>query len=121
MDGTIRSSSHIANDYKVLAALQQYPWDRVNGQTPLGAGRDDAFPAGIKIGAWNGSGALYGTRAQVREARRLLRRRPAGKASRLEFLDDRKLRLASLFAKPYEMVSGWKLERMLAVLKPVYG
>jgi 4-cresol dehydrogenase (hydroxylating) len=121
MDGTIRSSSHIANDYKVLSALQQYPWDRVNGQTPLGPGEMEHFRAELKIGAWNGSGALYGTRAQVREARRLLRQALAGKASRLEFLDDRKLRVASMFAKPYEMISGWKLERMLAVLKPVYG
>ena len=28
----------------------------------------------MKIGIWNGSGALYGTKAQVKEARRLLRR-----------------------------------------------
>jgi len=121
MDATIRSSSHIANDYKVLAALQQYPWERVNGKTPLGPDEMSQFRKELKIGAWNGSGALYGTRAQVREARRLLRRALAGKASRLEFLDDRKLRTASLFAKPYEMISGWKLERIMAVLKPVYG
>lgn len=121
MDSTIRSSSHIANDYKVLSALQQYPWDRVHGRTPLGPTEMTDFREELKIGAWNGSGALYGTRAQVREARRLLRRALAGKASRLEFLDDRKLRVASLFAKPYELISGWKLERMLAVLKPVFG
>jgi len=75
----------------------------------------------LKIGAWNGSGALYGTKAQVKEARRLIRRALAGKATRLEFLDDRKLRLATIFAKPYEWFSGWNLERTLAVLKPVYG
>ena len=121
MDGTIRSSSHIANDYKVLAALQQYPWERLKDKTPLEPGEMTRFHKELKIGAWNGSGALYGTRAQVREARRLLRRALAGKASRLEFLDDSKLRLASLFAKPYEFVSGWNLRRMLAVLKPVYG
>jgi len=27
LNGTIRSSSHIANDYKVLQALRQYPWE----------------------------------------------------------------------------------------------
>jgi 4-cresol dehydrogenase (hydroxylating) len=26
LNGTIRSASHIANDYKVLSALRQYPW-----------------------------------------------------------------------------------------------
>lgn len=121
LDGTIRSASHIANDYKVLAALQQYPWEAANGKTPLDSGLMAKFRDELKIGAWNGSGALYGTRAQVREARRLLRRALAGKATRLQFLDDRLLRLAARFARPYQFFSGWNLERMLAVLKPVYG
>jgi len=121
MNGTIRSSSHIANDYKVVSALEQYPWEATQGQTPLCGPLMDKFRRDLKIGAWNGSGALYGTRAQVKEARRLLRKALAGKATRLEFLDDRKLSLASRFAKLYERVSGWNLTRTLAVLKPVYG
>jgi 4-cresol dehydrogenase (hydroxylating) len=121
MNGTIRSSSHIANDYKVLSALQQYPWKEAQGETPLRGPLMEQFRHELKIGAWNGSGALYGTKAQVKEARRLLRRALAGKATRLEFLDDRKLSLASRFAKVYERISGWNLTRTLAVLKPVYG
>ena len=121
LDGTIRSASHIANDYKVLAALQQYPWQAANGKTPLQSGLMAKFRDELKIGAWNGSGALYGTRAQVKEARRLLRRALAGKAAKLQFLDDRLLGLASRFAKPYQFFTGWNLERMLAVLQPVYG
>jgi 4-cresol dehydrogenase (hydroxylating) len=121
MNGTIRSSSHIGNDYKVLSALQQYPWEATGGQTPLQEPLMAQFRRELKIGAWNGSGALYGTKAQVAEARRLLRAALKGKASRLEFLDDRKLRLASRFAGVYQKISGWNLKRTLAVLKPVYG
>lgn len=121
MNGTIRSASHIANDYKVLSALQQYPWQRTEGQTPLRGPLLEQLRRELKIGAWNGSGALYGTPAQVREARRLMRRALKGNASRLEFLDDRKLEWASRFAGLYERISGWNLTRMLAVLKPVYG
>jgi 4-cresol dehydrogenase (hydroxylating) len=121
LNGTIRSASHIANDYKVLQALQQYPWEETNGATPLGADAMAGFRRTLKIGAWNGSGALYGTRGQVKEARRLIRRALAGKASRLEFMDDRRLRLASRFARVYQYFTGWNLERTLAVLKPVYG
>jgi 4-cresol dehydrogenase (hydroxylating) flavoprotein subunit len=121
LDGTIRSASHIANDYKVISALQQYPWEAAGGRTPLEGELLDRMRRDLKIGAWNGSGALYGTRGQVKEARRLLRKALNGVANRLEFLDDRKLELASLFAKPYQWISGWNLEKTLAVLKPVYG
>jgi 4-cresol dehydrogenase (hydroxylating) flavoprotein subunit len=121
MNGTIRSASHIGNDYKVLSALQQYPWERTGGETPLREPLMEQFRAELRIGAWNGSGALYGTKSQVAEARRLLRMALKNKAERLEFLDDRKLELASRFAGLYQKISGWDLKRTLAVLKPVYG
>ncbi len=110
MNGTIRSSSHIGNDYKVLSALQQYPWERMQGRTPLGDADMAQFRRELKIGVWNGSGALYGTKAQVAEARRLLRLALKNKASKLEFLDDRKLRLAARFAGVYQKLSGWDLK-----------
>ncbi len=121
MAGVIRSASHIANDYKVLSALQQYPWEETGGATPLAGEAMERFRKEAKIGPWNGSGALYGTKAQVKESRRLLRQALKGKAQRLQFLDDRMLELAGRFAKPYQMLTGWNLQRTLAVLKPVYG
>ena len=121
LDHTIRGASHIANDYKVLSALEQYPWERAGGRTPLREPLMREFRRELRIGAWNGSGALYGTRAQVKEARRLLQRALRGIASKLQFLDDRMLRVASAFAGPYEMLTGWRLQRMLALLRPVYG
>jgi 4-cresol dehydrogenase (hydroxylating) len=121
LNGTIRSASHIANDYKVISALQQYPWQETGGQTPLCGPALEGIRRKLRIGYWNGSGALYGTKAQVREARRLLRAALAGRASKLQFVDDRLLRLAARFATPYKLFTGWDLNRMLAVLKPVYG
>jgi 4-cresol dehydrogenase (hydroxylating) len=81
----------------------------------------ERFRRDLRIGRWNGSGALYGSFAQVKEARRLLRRALAGKATKLEFLDDRRFRMASKFAGLYQFFSGWDLRRILAVLEPVYG
>ena len=121
LSGALRSASHIANDYKVLSGLQQYPWEETGGSTPLCGDTMDRFRRQLKIGAWNGTGALYGTRAQVKESRRLLRKALAGRAQKLEFLDDRMLRVAAVLAKPYQFVTGWNLKRVLAMLQPVYG
>jgi len=121
LDHTIRGASHIANDYKVLSALGQYPWERAGGRTPLREPLMRELRRELKIGVWNGSGALYGARAQVKEARRLLRLALRGTASKLQFLDDRMLRVASAFARPYEFFTGWNLNRTLALLRPVYG
>ncbi len=43
------------------------------------------------------------------------------KVERLQFLDDRMLGLASRFAKPYQLVTGWDLRRTLELVRPVYG
>jgi 4-cresol dehydrogenase (hydroxylating) len=121
LNGTIRSSSHIANDYKLISGLRQYPWEETGGETPLRGEPLEKLRRELKIGAWSGSGALYGTKVQVEEAGRLLRIALEGKASQLQFLDDDMLAMAANSADADEKASGWNMKRMLAVLKPVYG
>jgi 4-cresol dehydrogenase (hydroxylating) len=121
LDGTLRSAVHIGNDYKVLAGIQQYPWDEAGGRTPLAPDVVRSLRGKLKFGAWNGSGALYGTARQIAEARRMVRAALRGQVARLEFLDARKLRLAQRFAKPYGMLTGWDLSRTLELVKPVFG
>jgi 4-cresol dehydrogenase (hydroxylating) flavoprotein subunit len=121
LSGTLRSAVHIGNDYKVLNGLQQYPWAEMQGRTPLEPADMVAFRARLRIGLWNGSGGLYGTAAQVAEARRLVRRALKGIASQVQFLDDRLLALAQRFAGPYRLVTGWDLSATLELLAPVYG
>jgi 4-cresol dehydrogenase (hydroxylating) len=121
MNGTLRSAMHIANDYKVVSAIQQYPWDVTGGSTPLRPEAMKSFRKKYNCGVWNGSGGLYGTRAQVAEARRLVKEALRGRVARLQFLDDRKLELAARFAKPYGAITGWNLSRALELVRPVYG
>jgi 4-cresol dehydrogenase (hydroxylating) len=118
MDGTLRSAVHIGNDYKVLAGICQFPWEE---QMPLSPERMKVLRAKAKFARWSGSGALYGTRGQVAEARKLLRRALDGKTDKLQFLDDRKLALASRFKGVYKTISGLDLTRTLQLLRPVYG
>ncbi|MBL8212720.1 MAG: FAD-binding oxidoreductase, partial [Bryobacterales bacterium] len=103
----------------VLSAIRQYPWDRMNGQTPLSAATMAGLRQELNFGVWNGSGGLYGTRAQVNEAARLLKRALKGKASRLQVLDDRLLHLAGRFAKPWGWLTGWDISRAIELAKPV--
>ena len=121
LSGTLRSAAHIGNDYKVLNGLQQYPWAEMGGRTPMMPDDLAPFRQRLRIGLWNGSGGLYGTRAQVAEARRLVKQQLKGIAGRLQFLDDRLLGMAKRFAAPYRLVTGWDLSSALALLEPVYG
>jgi 4-cresol dehydrogenase (hydroxylating) flavoprotein subunit len=121
MSGTLRSAIHVGNDYKVLGGMQQYPWKETGGSTPLKPEQMAGFRKRMNFGAWNGSGGLYGTRRQVAEARRLLRRELAGKVSRLQFLDDRRLALATRFSRLFRLTAGWDLSRALELVRPVYG
>jgi 4-cresol dehydrogenase (hydroxylating) len=75
----------------------------------------------MNFGVWNGSGGLYGTRAQVDEASRLLKRALKGKASRVQVLDERLLGLAERFAKPYGWLTGWDISRAVELARPVMG
>jgi 4-cresol dehydrogenase (hydroxylating) len=121
LNGTLRSTVHIANDYKVLSGMQQYPWAEAEGRTPLPADVMQRLRKQRHFGAWNASGGLYGTRAQVSEARRLLRGALAGKVDKLQFLDARKLRMASRFCGLYRLLTGWDLSRALELVRPLFG
>jgi len=121
LNNTIRSTVHIGNDYKVLSGIQQYPWKETGGRIPLIEGTMADLRKKLHFGRWNGSGGLYGTRKQVAEARRLIRRALAGRVNKLQFLDDRLLELAGRFAKPYQWATGWDISRTLELVRPVYG
>ena len=64
------------------------------------------FRQKLNIGAWNGSGGLYGTRGQVRDARAQVRKALRGKVDRLQFVDDRLLGIMRTFAGPFRLSPG---------------
>jgi 4-cresol dehydrogenase (hydroxylating) len=121
MDGTLRSVMHIGNDYKVMAASGKFPWHRTGGQTPLEPQTMAILRTEMGIGAWSGSGGLYGTPAQVAEGKRRLRRALRGKVVRLQFVNDRVLRVMRRFGGLLGLVMRMDVPRMLTVLDPVYN
>ena len=121
LDGTIKSAVHVGNSYKVLSAIRQYPWQEANNVTPLPQETMDYFAQSWDFAAWNGSGGIYGTKKQVAEARRLIKKALKGKVRKLQFIDDTLLSIASRFSKQYRQFTGLNLPEMLKLLKPVYG
>jgi 4-cresol dehydrogenase (hydroxylating) len=121
MDGTLRSVIHVGNDYKVVAATGRYPWDQTGGRTPLGPEDMARLREALGVGRWSGSGGLYGTAPQVKDAKRRLRRALEGKVPRLQFVDDRVLGLLRRFPRAIGSIMRMDVEKTLAVLEPVYG
>jgi 4-cresol dehydrogenase (hydroxylating) len=121
LNGTLRSSIHIGNDYKVLSGLQQYPWDFMNDRTPLLPSDMKHFRKRGNFGAWNGSGGLYGSPGQVKEAKRLVRRALKDKVNRLQFVNEKTIALAERFSRVYSWITGWDLSRALELVKPIIG
>jgi 4-cresol dehydrogenase (hydroxylating) flavoprotein subunit len=118
LNGTLRSAVHIANDYKVLAGIRQFPWEE---SAPLSPKRMRVLRKEMKFCRWSGSGALYGTARQVAEAKRLLREALKGSVDKLQFLDERKLELAAHFQGVYKLLSGLDLSRTLTLIRPVFN
>ena len=119
MQELLRSAMHIANDYKVLGGLRQYPWEETRGKTPLAPEVMAKFRKEMTFGYWNVSGGLYGTRAQVTEAKRLLRKGLAHLPGKPNFVTVKKLQMAKRFAAPFKLVTGWDIRRTVELVEPV--
>ena len=121
LDGTINSAMHIANDYKVLGAIQRYPWQKTENKTPLNKDILKELGYSWDFGAWNGSGALYGTKEEIAVARKKIKKQLRGKVKKLRFLDDKLLKIAEHIQTPYYWLTKVNLPEMLKLIKPVYN
>jgi len=120
LHGHIQSAMHIGNAYRVLSTIEQYPWDDARGVTPLPEHVLEMYAKKWKFGAWNGSGALYGTRRQVAESRKIISKRLKNMVDRLQFMDDRGLEVARKIQKPYQWFTGVNLPKLLKLIEPVH-
>ncbi|MCG8685517.1 MAG: FAD-binding oxidoreductase [Desulfobacterales bacterium] len=87
LSGQLRSLIHIGNDLRVLSSFNQYPWERAKNQTPLSDDLRELFCKKGGFGAWNISGAIYGSKAQVRTTKKELKNALKG-LGRINFIGD---------------------------------
>lgn len=121
LNGTIQSALHLGNGYRILSAILQYPWEAMQGNTPLPPETLAEYGKQWQFGAWNGSVGLYGTRKQVAETKRILRRALKGHVRRILYMDDRQLKIAKFIKKPYMRLTGLNLPELLKIMEPVHG
>lgn len=74
LDGTVRSTVHIANDLRVISAKTSYPYWLTGGRTPLPDPVRQHLRRKFGVGAWNLMGGLYGSRGMTRQAAKEIRR-----------------------------------------------
>ncbi len=92
LDGIVRSKIHMINDFTAFSVvLGQYPKHLADDLGRLSEPTLAKMRRQFNIGAWSYGGGLYGTKDQVRAARKRMKRelRPLG---RLTFIDDYKAR-----------------------------
>jgi 4-cresol dehydrogenase (hydroxylating) len=119
--GILNSAVHVGNDLRIISSLRRYPWDYTGGQVPLPGDVLARLRRETGVAAWNISGSLTGTRAQVRAAARTLRR-AAGSVGRVVFVGDWKLAVGQRVVRLLQKF-GWAdvLARQLEGLVPNYG
>ena len=114
--GVVDSVVHVGNDLRVAAARRRYPREAAGGHA-LDPDARRAMRRELGLGSWNGSGALYGSRAMTRAAAREVRRVLGPHTSRLLFFDDRTARLARGVQRVAARlgIGGSRIERLGAV------
>ncbi len=124
--GVITCLPHIANEFRVLGGLQQYPWQRAEelklSGFPLPAVIKGELQQKWQVGNWNVSGALYGTKEQVANAKLQIKKALSGvPLSRLNFISDERLNFIERYQKLIARLTGMDISGMLKVLKPVHN
>ena len=120
MEGVVQSTVHMANDLRVISARRRYPWELTGGQTPLPESVRAELRGAAGIGAWNVMGGLYGTRAQISAACRVVKRR-LGSLAHVHFFTARKIRWARRLARTLAATrAGRSLDEMIDSAASVY-
>ncbi len=117
----IRGSVNLAHRNRVLTMLMQYPWEAMNGRTPLAPEVALQLAAERKVGAWNGVCGIYGTRWEVMAAKRAIKSVLRGKVARLNFVSGTLLRIMEKYPGPLSLVTGMNVPELVKVIKPSFG
>ena len=119
--GAFRGPINLLHRNRVLIMLGRYPWQEMAGAEALSESVAQEMAAEKQVGAWNGVGAICGTKGQVRAAKQAIKRILKGKVDRLVFLSDARLRLLQRFPKTWSALIRLNVPELLKTLQGSYG
>lgn len=68
LSGTLKIGPHFGNSYFNYSRSHRYPWDLMEGQTPLSQKKMQEIEVKEGLAPWNGTIALYGSSGEVLDA-----------------------------------------------------
>jgi 4-cresol dehydrogenase (hydroxylating) len=120
LNGTIKSSAHIGNDHKAIQALSFYPWEKTKNQTPLPESLKNTLKKKFMINAWSVSGAFYGTKAEVRVWKKILKKAVKDVTNDVKFIDQSTLSLAIKFKSILSFFTGIDFNTNIPLLEKIF-
>lgn len=120
LNGVIKSSAHIGNDHKAIQALSYYPWKKAQDITPLPDEIRVQLKKKLMVSAWSVSGAFYGTKAEVRVWKKILKKAVKGTADDVKFIDEFTLSVAMKMKSVLSLVTNIDFNRNIPLLEKVF-
>jgi 4-cresol dehydrogenase (hydroxylating) len=120
LNGTIKSSAHIGNDHKAILALSFYPWEKTKNQTPLPESLKNTLKKKFMINAWSVSGAFYGTKAEVRVWKKILKKAVKDVTNDVKFIDQSTLSLAIKLKSILSFFTGIDFNTNIPLLEKIF-
>ncbi len=120
LNRVVKGSINLLHRNRGLTVLTQYPWDRTGGRTPLDEKNWRRLAEEKGVGIWNGVVALYGTREEIRAAKRVVKRKLRPHVAKLQFISNPLLRLLERLQRPVGLVMRMNIPELLKALKPSY-
>lgn len=120
LNGVIKSAAHIGNDHKAIQALSFYPWKKTNGQVPLPDIIKDKLKKQFMVSTWSVSGAFYGSKAEVRVWKKILKKALNNVADDIKFIDEFTLSVAMKMKSVLSFFTGIDFNTNIPLLEKVF-
>ena len=119
--GVFQGPINLLHRNRALIMLERYPWEEMIDGGALKESIASRSAAQKRIGVWNGVGAICGSHAQVRAAKKTIRSVLKGKIDRVTFLSDRKLRVLRRYPQAASSFLKMNVPELLKTLESSYG